>query len=211
MAVKSILTNREEANKYFGQVLRENRLELGMTQEQVAFAIGVAPNTISRIERGKVTLLLKNAVRLAELYDITINVIFGEKGLPHEEEIMQMENTLVAYFTEDRLWMGIGRIESFNPRTYSFKIRNKILEPTEKDSEGNPLPWIEKAEELSDRDVLLSRKDLYIKRLSDQVGKEIFLYDKDFSIVLLGKIIRTEDSTAIVKIKYSKIVDESDI
>ena len=147
----------------------------------------------------------------AELYDITINVIFGEKGLPHEEEIMQMENTLVAYFTEDRLWMGIGRIESFNPRTYSFKIRNKILEPTEKDSEGNPLPWIEKAEELSDRDVLLSRKDLYIKRLSDQVGKEIFLYDKDFSIVLLGKIIRTEDSTAIVKIKYSKIVDESDI
>lgn len=211
MAVKSILTNREEANKYFGQVLRENRLELGMTQEQVAFAIGVAPNTISRIERGKVTLLLKNAVRLAELYDITINVIFGEKGLPHEEEIMQMENTLVAYFTVDRLWMGIGRIESFNPRTYSFKIRNKILEPTEKDSEGNPLPWIEKAEELSDRDVLLSRKDLYIKRLSDQVGKEIFLYDKDFSIVLLGKIIRTEDSTAIVKIKYSKIVDESDI
>lgn len=211
MAVKSILTNREEANKYFGQVLRENRLELGMTQEQVAFAIGVAPNTISRIERGKVTLLLKNAVRLAELYDITINVIFGEKGLPHEEEIMRMENTLVAYFTEERLWMGIGRIESFNPRTYSFKIRNKILEPTEKDSEGNPLPWIEKAEELSDRDVLLSRKDLYIKRLSDQVGKEIFLYDKDFSIVLLGKIIRTEDSTAIVKIKYSKIVDESDI
>ena len=211
MAVKSILTNREEANKYFGQVLRENRLELGMTQEQVAFAIGVAPNTISRIERGKVTLLLKNAVRLAELYDITINVIFGEKGLPHEEEIMQMENTLVAYFTEERLWMGIGRIESFNPRTYSFKIRNKILEPTEKDSEGNPLPWIEKAEELSDRDVLLSRKDLYIKRLSDQVGKEIFLYDKDFSIVLLGKIIRTEDSTAIVKIKYSKIVNESDV
>ena len=211
MAVKSILINREEANKYFGQVLRENRLELGMTQEQVAFAIGVAPNTISRIERGKVTLLLKNAVRLAELYDITINVIFGEKGLPHEEEIMQMENTLVAYFTEERLWMGIGSIESFNPRTYSFKIRNKILEPTEKDSEGNPLPWMEKAEELSDRDVLLSRKDLYIKRLSDQVGKEIFLYDKDFSIVLLGKIIRTVGSTAIVKIKHSKIVDESDV
>ena len=36
-----------------GDELRNKREELGMTQEQLAVALGVAPNTVARWERGE--------------------------------------------------------------------------------------------------------------------------------------------------------------
>ena len=117
---------KQEVIKYCGQILRENRLERQMTQEQAAFAAGLAPNTISRIELGKVSMMSYTAHLLTQLYEVPIDVLYGEKGLPHEEKIMQMEKTWIAYFPRGCEFLGIGYVVSFNPRTYSFTIENRL-------------------------------------------------------------------------------------
>lgn len=43
---------REVDYKKLGQRIRERRLTLGMTQQQIAEAIGLEPSNISHIERG---------------------------------------------------------------------------------------------------------------------------------------------------------------
>lgn len=210
MDINTFINNPEEGAKYCGLLLKENRLERKMTQEQVAFEIGVAPNTISRIELGKVSVSADNLVRLTQLYEIPINIICGEKGFPQEEKILQLEDSLITYFTEDKQWMGIGKVENFNLRTYSFSILNIVFEPTEKDRAGNPHPIPENIDELKNKDTLFSRRNIYIKRMTGLIGKEIFLYSHNFSMALLGRIIRVDDDVVIVKVLYSKDVDSAD-
>lgn len=199
----SAFESKQEAKKYFGQILRENRLERQMTQEQVAFATGLAPNTISRIELGKVSLMTYTMVLLSNLYELPINVLFGLKGLPDEEKIKLMEKNGIIFFSEDREFMGFGYVISFNPRTYSFTIENLALEKTAKDASGERRPWAENMDDLLDMEIVCSRQNLYEKRLSKLIGKELFLHDKDYSIFLLGRIIKVEGKQTLVKVRHS--------
>lgn len=202
------LTVKNEAEVYFGKILKENRLERNMTQEQVAFATGLSPNTISRIELGKVSMKAFTAVLLAELYEIPLNILICQKGLPEEDKIKMLEKTGVVYVTEDYQKMGFFYVSSFNPMTYSFSVENMALEDTAKDSLGNPQPWIDNMEELLDKERILSKKDIYEKRLSYLVGRQIFISDPNLSIALRGRIIKVEGSKAIVKIKSAVCPDE---
>ena len=200
-------TSKNEAEIYFGKILKENRLERNMTQEQVAFATGLSPNTISRIELGKVSMKAFTAVLLAELYEIPLNILICQKGLPEENEIIKLQKTCVMYATEDYQQIGFLYISSFNPMTYSFSVENMALANTAKDSLGNPQPWMENMDDLLDKEFIKSRKSLYEKRLSRIIGSRIFVFTPDLSIVINGRIIKADGSKAVVKIKTAYCPD----
>jgi transcriptional regulator with XRE-family HTH domain len=50
--VKAKLTTTEQFNAALGRVLREIRVEAGISQEQMAAKLKVHPNTVSNYERG---------------------------------------------------------------------------------------------------------------------------------------------------------------
>ena len=56
--------------------LRELREELGITQEELARALGVTRQTIIAIEKGKYDPSLKLAFRIARFFNTTIEEIF---------------------------------------------------------------------------------------------------------------------------------------
>ncbi|NJE76258.1 helix-turn-helix transcriptional regulator [Thermococcus sp. ES12] len=56
--------------------LRELREELGITQEELARALGVTRQTIIAIEKGKYDPSLKLAFKIARFFNTTIEEIF---------------------------------------------------------------------------------------------------------------------------------------
>ena len=61
-----------------GETLRNIRLSLGLTQEEVAESLGLAPRYISDIERNKTKGSITTLVKLCNLYNVTPTVILKD-------------------------------------------------------------------------------------------------------------------------------------
>jgi transcriptional regulator with XRE-family HTH domain len=61
----------------FGQVLRQQRLALGLSQEALAFEAGVQRNYISLLERGKNSASLKILFKLAPVLGVSVSALLG--------------------------------------------------------------------------------------------------------------------------------------
>lgn len=60
----------------FGKNLKKLRLEKGITQEKLAFSIGVEISQISRIERGILNTSISTAEAIAKAMDIPVKDLF---------------------------------------------------------------------------------------------------------------------------------------
>ncbi len=59
---------------YYGEILRERRKALGMTQKQLAESIGRERTYINRIERGETDMQLSSFLRIASALGIVVNL-----------------------------------------------------------------------------------------------------------------------------------------
>lgn len=59
---------------YYGEMLRERRKELGITQQELAENVGRERTYINRIEKGETDLQLSSFLRLATALGITIRL-----------------------------------------------------------------------------------------------------------------------------------------
>lgn len=72
---------KENLCSRFGQAVRERRLELGLTQEQLAYSCGLNRSYITDVERGARNLSITNVARLVHALDTTIPEFFEKYGL----------------------------------------------------------------------------------------------------------------------------------
>ncbi|TVQ91546.1 MAG: XRE family transcriptional regulator [Deltaproteobacteria bacterium] len=70
--------NKEEVQRAFGQRVREARLTLGVTQEELAHQAGLDRTYVSMVERGVRNVTLWNIYRLAEALNLDPFVLFKE-------------------------------------------------------------------------------------------------------------------------------------
>ena len=66
--------------KTIGDRLRKARTAKGLTQEQLAEAVGVQPETISRYERGTIPLSLTQLFEVAAALDVGVEALLGLGG-----------------------------------------------------------------------------------------------------------------------------------
>lgn len=59
---------------YYGEILRERRKELGLTQKELAERIGRERTYINRIERGETDLQLSSFIRIADALGIALRL-----------------------------------------------------------------------------------------------------------------------------------------
>lgn len=59
---------------YYGEILRERRKALGMTQKQLAESIGRERTYINRIEKGETDMQLSSFLRIASALGIVVNL-----------------------------------------------------------------------------------------------------------------------------------------
>lgn len=86
----------------FGPKIRKMRNELGLTQSEVAKALGVTPGYISNVENGRTALSLRLLIYFARLRNTTLDSLVGD--LEPEYKSMAQNNELVDLiyrFTDD--------------------------------------------------------------------------------------------------------------
>ena len=63
--------------KQFGQRVRELRLATGLSQEELAFRVGVHRTYLGGIERGERNPALKNIAAIAKALDVSLSELFS--------------------------------------------------------------------------------------------------------------------------------------
>ena len=69
----------ENKTNVFAKNLKEQRVINHMTQRQVAEVLGVSQPSYIRYENGSAEPTLENLVRLADLFDVSIDYLCGRK------------------------------------------------------------------------------------------------------------------------------------
>jgi transcriptional regulator with XRE-family HTH domain len=72
----------------FGQRLKALRLEKGMTQQQLADVLEIEKSNISRFESGKQSPSSENKVKMAKLFNVSVDYMLGlseHKTLNHDK------------------------------------------------------------------------------------------------------------------------------
>ncbi len=68
--------------KILGQRIREERMRIGLTQEQIAEYIDVSTTYIGLVERGERSITLEKLVLLSECFHVTIDSLLREAPGP---------------------------------------------------------------------------------------------------------------------------------
>ena len=76
---------------YLGKKIREARLKAGLTQEVLAFKIGVSRGAIARWELGEIEPKLKNLITLSEFLDVSVDYLLGINK-SHSAEDLQISD-----------------------------------------------------------------------------------------------------------------------
>ncbi|MBQ3184200.1 MAG: helix-turn-helix transcriptional regulator [Clostridia bacterium] len=113
--------------------LRELRLSNNMTQEEVSQNLGISSQTVSKWERGLLSPDISLLPKIAELYDCTIDSLFGMKNIftmKHHREIgKKLKDFADNPDWENEYHFWLEQIERF-PDVYSHYIilMSKVLE-----------------------------------------------------------------------------------
>lgn len=106
--------------------LKEERIAKGLTLEAVSNKIGIPPSTISKIENGSQRLEASVLIKLANLYDLSLDKLLNlnqvEKTVP-----VPVKDTRINYSNEKDI------AEAFS------KILNEYLAAKEQPFKGNPM------------------------------------------------------------------------
>ena len=97
--------DEEKFARRLGRALALARTEAGLTQEQVAAALGVFSETISRFERGTNWPTLPRLIALANLYAVPLTKLIG----PSSPRALDAANTLNEHLSklgdDDLVWV----------------------------------------------------------------------------------------------------------
>ncbi len=113
-----------------GKVLKEIRHSLGLTQEEVSEALGLAPRYISDLERDKTKGSLDTLVKLCNFYHITPTYVL--KDFLNSPEL-EIDESLIGFYnlTEDEKDI-IRQLICFMNKKKSYNNSNKNIKKSKK-------------------------------------------------------------------------------
>ena len=79
-----------------GNIIRESRLNKGLTQEELAELIDVTPAYIGHIERNQRSFSLQTLVGLVTELDIDMNYLFSENSITDDDKIIEEFKQLIS-------------------------------------------------------------------------------------------------------------------
>lgn len=100
-----------------GKRLREERLQCGMTQEQVAESVNVSTTYIGLIERGERSVTLEKLVLLAQCFHVTVDFLLQDSVVPTET-------------MQDRQLIALWNAATGQEREMILSILQSVIKPS---------------------------------------------------------------------------------
>ena len=79
-----------DTNNY-GEKIKEYRIKMGLTQNQVAEALSVTPGYISNVENGRTAMSLRILTYYAKLMDISLDSLVGNLESDYQSTALDRE------------------------------------------------------------------------------------------------------------------------
>jgi transcriptional regulator with XRE-family HTH domain len=87
----------------FGARVIEVRKERGMSQEQLAKALGATPTTVGRYERDEVKPSIEVAVKIAEVLEVSLDYLTGRSQNDlKDKKMIERFNSILSLETKDK-------------------------------------------------------------------------------------------------------------
>ena len=67
-------------NDNYGELIKSYRIDLGLTQGQVASELDVTPGYISNVENGRTAMSLRILIYYAKLMGVSLDSLVGQPG-----------------------------------------------------------------------------------------------------------------------------------
>ena len=77
--------DQTDIKQRFGLAIKQRRHELGISQEELSFRVGLHRTYISDIERGSRNPSLENIAKLAKALEISVSILFANYGIEIED------------------------------------------------------------------------------------------------------------------------------
>ena len=87
--------------KTIGKRIRECRVKVGMTQEELAEALITKKSTVSAYENDKIDIKISILKQIAKVLDITVFYLAGEQDEDINSDVMQMAKVLQQIQSND--------------------------------------------------------------------------------------------------------------
>lgn len=89
--------------KTIGKRIRECRVKVGMTQEELAEALITKKSTVSAYENDKIDIKISILKQIAKVLDITVFYLAGEQDEDINSDVMQMAKVLQQQIQSNEL------------------------------------------------------------------------------------------------------------
>ncbi len=129
--------NTKETKSGLGKLVRARRLELCISQRQLAKKIGKTCQTVSYIEHGALPLNSNGPMltKLAEALELDLAALEALKPKRQAKKFNAKPNTLAAFFVNRRMALGLTRVEVKRRTGLSinavFKVERGIYRPSQ--------------------------------------------------------------------------------
>ncbi len=98
-----------------GQRIRDERIKLGLSREQLAEIVNLSPNYIGQIERGERSMSLETLIKLSACFHASLDyLIKGDAMPPNESEKSEIE-VLINRCSKKELLMVKSVIKAMLP------------------------------------------------------------------------------------------------
>lgn len=111
-AVKKIKPDGIALNHLIGQAIAKYRKQAGLSQEQLAEALGIGYEAVSRMERGVVIPTVDRLIHIAEIVNCPTTELLTQSSPRPSDEVVHLHQLLCSLSHENKRWL-IAQIEAW--------------------------------------------------------------------------------------------------
>jgi len=116
---------KHSIHKRFGDIIRKERMNLGLSQEKLAEKAGVHRTYIGMIERGEQNITITNIEKIAEAVEISMSRLFSEIDKHNISEIMKQSNDLSPSHSAE--YTGVLKLEDNEIDCYVLNTTDRVI------------------------------------------------------------------------------------
>ena len=103
--VKTIKTDGVALNHLIGQAIAKYRKQAALSQEQLAEALGIGYEAVSRMERGVVIPTVDRLIEIAEIVSCPVTVLLSQTSPRPTDEVVHLHQLLCSLSHENKQWL----------------------------------------------------------------------------------------------------------
>lgn len=104
-ALKNAGLDKTALNHLIGQAIAKHRKQAALSQEQLAEALGIGYEAVSRMERGVVIPTVDRLIEIAEILDCPVTELLSQSSPRPTDEVVHLHQLLSSLSVENKQWL----------------------------------------------------------------------------------------------------------